>query len=236
MRRDRRRVGRLPADYMAGSFSDVDFWQGPTGGTITPRLLRAVLYVSAIPSTSQRVAMAYESSVTHGVRLFTGQGGLASIQVLWGGSGGFQITPQYTITTGDVGKLLVVHSWVDTVGRIAIGGAEVGTGSGAVTVTQPDTASRFTVGRFQYNGGFSCDPGINVVALTLGSTAMTLSEVATDAAVIMSRKRDISIPVFTGELYRYFARDVASVASWYDRAGDDCTLARNGSPTVRPVP
>lgn len=225
-----------PADYRTYAFSDSSYWIGPTGGTITPLLLRAVLYISAVPSTAQRIITMYESAAVHGVRMFTGGTGLSSIQALWGGSGGYQITPQYTITSSDVGRLMVVHSWADTAGHIAIGGAEVGSGSAAVTVTQPASTTRFTVGRSQHNSGYACDPGISVVALTLGSVAMTPSEVAADAAAIMSHTRGIVIPSFSGELYRYFAEDVVTSTDWHDRIGDDCTLVRTGSPAVSVVP
>lgn len=233
--RGRRACTTLPRDYRAHAFSDSAYWQGPTGGTITPRMLRAVLYVSAVPSTAQRVIAGYESSAVHGVRLYTGTVG-ASIQALWGGSGGLAVTPSYTITAGDVGKLMVVHSWDDTVGHLAIAGAEIGSGSSAVTVTQPASTARFTIGRFQHNSGYACDPGISVVAVTLGSVAMTLSEVAADAAAIMSRRRGIVIPAFTGELYRYVANDVQTPGDWHDRIGDDCTLTMTGSPSVSVVP
>ena len=228
--------GLVMPDYRLGGLSDTAYLQGPAGVGGTPITIRAVLYIAAIPSTAQRILFMLENASVHGARLFTGHGGLAAIQALYGGSGGFQITPQYTIGAGDVGKLMVVHTTVDTVARLAVGGAEVGSGSSAVTVTAPGASARVTVGRSQHNLGFAADPNIGIVSLCVSATAMTMPQIAADAAAIMGRSRGLVFPELPGETMRYVAADIAGGGDWHDRVGDDCTLTRVGSPTVTRVP
>ena len=225
----------VPSDYAVHALGDSAYYQGPTGLITTPRTVRLVLYITAIPSTSLRVIYMHESAAVHGVRVFTGNGG-TTISALFGGSGGYAISPAYTITSGDLGKLMVVHAWCDTVAHLAIGGAEVGSGSSAVTVTTPASTARPTVGRFQHGAGYGADPGVRVLCVCQGDTAMTLPQVAADAAAIMSRSRGLVYPSLPGEVLRYVASDLVTSTDWHDRDGDDHTLVRTGTPTVARVP
>lgn len=180
--------------------------------------------------------MSFENASVHGARLYTGHGGLPAIRAIFGGSGGYQTTSGYQFSAPNVGKLFVVHAWVDTVAHLAFAGAEIGSGTSAVTVTAPGGTARVTLGRYQHSTGYGADPDIGILAVSMSSTAMTALEVATDAAEIMSRTHGISLPPIPGESVRWVARDIANGGAWHDRIGDDCTLTATGAPSVTRVP
>lgn len=221
----------VPSDYHVSGFSDSAYLQGSLGVGGTPQTIRLVLYISALPGTPQRVLYMHENASVHGARIYTGNGAV-ELRALFGGSGGLQITPGYAFVAGDVGKLMVVHAWVDTVAHLAVGGAEVGSGSSAVTVTAPGGTARVTVGRSQHNLGYAADPGVKILSICQSGTAITPAQVAADAAAIMSRARGLVYPALPGETLRYVANDLVTSTDWHDRTGDDCTLTRTGTLTV----
>lgn len=224
-------VGVRPSEYYLSGTTDSDYYQGSAGVGGIPRAMRLVGYVTSLPSTSQRVIYMQENASAHGARLFTGYLGVASIHALFGGSGGVQVTSGFTFSASDVGKIFVAHAWEDGTGHLAIGGAEVGTATAAVTVTDPGGTARVTLGRSQHSGGYAGST-IGIVSLCVSSAPMTLSQVAADAAEIMDRTRGMALPAMPSEMLRYVARDIATGGSWRDRTGDDCTLTRTGSPSV----
>lgn len=228
--------GRPPAPRYAWDWADTRYYQGPAGvGCPLIGTVRLGLYVQSVPDTAQRLVSGHISNAQHGWRLQTGISGAGDLFGLAGGSGGYVLSPVYTVTAGDVGKLLLVHMVKDTVLRLAVGGAEIGTGSAAVTITDPGVNGALCVGRYQHIGGFSGSP-LGVVHMSISPTAMTMSEIADDAAVIMSRTRGIVWPTLPGEQYRYDAADIETSSDWHDRVSDGCTLAETGAVQVSVVP
>lgn len=235
--RSRRPVSSARAsDYYAADWSDSAYYQGPLGTGPTPNCIRLVGFCRAVPSTSTRILVSFENASVHGARLYTGHGGLPAIRAIFGGSGGYQTTSGYQFSSPNVGRLFVVHAWCDTVAHLAFAGAEIGSGTSAVTVTAPGGTARVTLGRYQHSTGYGADPDIGILAVSMSATPMTPSEVAADAAEIMSRSRGIALPPIPGEAVRWVARDIATGGNWRDRVGDDCTLTVTGSPTVTRVP
>lgn len=227
---------RLPAPRYAWDWADTRYYQGPAGvGCPLIGTVRLAMYVSAVPDATQRVIVGHISNAQHGWRIQTGISGAGDLFALAGGSGGYVLSPVYTISAGDVGRILLAHVTVDSVLRMFVAGAEVGVGSGAVTVTDPGALGALCIGRYQHIGGFSGSP-LGVVHLSLSATAMTPAQIADDAASIMARTRGIVWPSLPGEVYRYDASDIEATSDWHDRVSDGCTLTETGAVQVSEVP
>lgn len=225
---------RVPSYYAAG-WSDANYYQGGAGIGPTPRTVRIVGFLRAVPSSSTRILWSYENGSVHGARIYTGHGGLPSIRAIFGGSGGYQITPGYQFSAPNVGKLFVIHAWADTVAHLAMAGSEIGTGSAPVTVTSPGAGARITLGRYQHSTGYGADPDVGVVCVSMSGTAITLAQVAADAATIMGSQAT-NIPLLPGEAVRHVAFDgYRDGTPWPDRLGL-CPMTRTGAPTFTRVP
>lgn len=224
------------APMYAWDWADTRYYQGPANaGTPVIGTARVVVYVAAVPDAVGRELVCHASSGNYGWRVFTGYPGAGSLGALAGGSGGSVLSPTYTIAAGDVGRLMVVHVVVDTVCRLYVGGAEVGTGSAAVTITDPGADARLTLGRYQHAGGYGGCP-LGVVELRVSPTAMSAAAVAADAAAVMARTRGLRLPPLPGETTRHLASDVATASDWHDRIGDNLTLTQSGAVQVSEVP
>lgn len=219
----------------AADWSDANYYQGGAGVGPTPLTVRIVGYLRAVPSSSTRILWSYENASVHGARIYTGHGGLPSIRAIFGGSGGYQTTSGYQFSAPDVGKLFVIHAWADTVAHLAMGGTEIGTGTSAVTVTTPGGSARITLGRYQHSAGYGADPDVGIVCVSMSGTAITLAQVAADAAAIM-RSGGGYVPPLPGEAVRHMAVDGArSGSTWPDRTWL-CAMTRTGTPTFTRVP
>lgn len=243
-RRDRRAFAidsGEPLWYAAG-WSDTNFYQGPSaGGRAVVGTVRLVGYWIDMPTSGvQKIIAGRISAAQHGWRINTGLGAASTISVVMGGSlSGWQVSPTYTVQAGDIGELFVLHTWPSAVDGVhmAIGGAEVGAGSGSpIITTEPAAGDLLTLGRYQHAGGFGC-PHIGIVSLCASPTVMTLPQIAADAAAIMASGRTLVLPTMPGEDMRFVAYDARpDGGNWRDRDGDDCTLAENGTVTFTAVP
>jgi hypothetical protein len=149
---------------------------------------------------------------------------------MWvGGSGGYVETASHVFGVGDVGRLFVAHCTVTTGARLFMSGAEVGSMTAPVTITDPGPGARLVLGHYA-TGGYVC-PHIGIHALSLSPTAMTPAEIAADAAQIMGRRRGIVLPMLPGEDQRHVADDVETVSAWADRIGS-LTLTETGDVSV----
>jgi len=228
--------------YYAHNWSDTNYYQGPSGaGRAVVGTVRLVGYWIDMPTSGvQKIIAGRISAAQHGWRINTGLGGASTISVVMGGSlSGWAISPTYTVQAGDVGELFVLHAWPDlsTGVHMAIGGAEVGAGSGsAIAVTEPGAGDLLTLGRYQHAGGFGC-PHIGIVSLCASPTVMTLPQIAADASAIMSSGNKLVLPTMPGEDMRFVAFDARpSGGDWHDRDGDNCTLSENGTVSFTAVP
>lgn len=232
--------GREPLYYVHG-FTDSDYYSSSAGdGTGTIGTVRAVLRVLSVPTAGvQKIIACQISSGQVGWRLQWGLGGLSSISAVMGGAvTGWAISPLHTVTAGDVGDLLAVHAHAGAGGvHLYIGGAEVGTGSGGtITPTNPGSES-VVIGRYPHAGGLSEGGHCGVVSLCTSPTVMTPSEIAADAAAIMSSGSRLVLPTMPGEDVRFVAYDIRTdSSSWHDRDGDNATLTLTGSVSVTAVP
>ena len=240
-RSNRRRLRGVGGErlYYAHGWTDSDIYQGPSGGGRgIVGTVRMLAYVISMPTAGvQKIIAGRISAPQEGWRLQTGLGGLSTISAVMGGSlSGWDISPLYTIQAGDVGKLLLVHAWADAAGvHLAVGGSEVGAGSGTIiVVTDPGAGSLLTLGRYQHAPGFG-NPHIGIVALSASPTVMTLTQIADDADAVMSSSSRLVLPDMPGEDMRFVAAD-ALAGPWPDRIGNDCTLTETGSITVTEVP
>lgn len=225
-----------PALYYAHGWTDSDYYQNAAGeGRGILGTVRLVGYLASLPAAVQKVLAGRTDASNNGWRLQTGIS-VEGISLIAGGSGtGWAESPRYTFAAGDVGRLFVLHGWVDAGGvHLAIGGAEVGAGSGSlITTTDPGGAAYLTLGRWQHAGGFS-NPHVGIASLCASPTVMTPAEIAADAAAIMLSGTRLLLPTMPGEDLRLVAAD-ALAGPWVDRDGNDCTLAESGAVSVSVV-
>jgi hypothetical protein len=223
--------------WYAHGFTDSDYYQSVDGagrGAIgTVRLVGVLL---SLPGFGQKVLVNRCVNSGQGWRIQTGLS-LDTISVIAGTAFAYGESPRHTFAAGDVGDLFVLHGWVDAGGlHMAIAGAEIGTGTPTIACTDPGGTNRVTLGRYQYAGGLSC-PHVGIVSLCASPTAMTLSQIAADAAAIMSSGSRLVLPTMPGEDMRFVAFDAEpSGGDWHDRDGDDCTLTENGAVSFTAVP
>lgn len=223
--------------YYADGWTDSDYYQGSAGaGRAVVGTVRLVGYLVSLPGSSDKIIAGNMSAAAYGWRIDTGLGADAISVIMGGSSTGWDESPRHTFVSGDVGSIFVLHAWCDSGGvHMAIGGAEVGTGSGStITVTDPSTGAAPTIGRWQHATGYS-NPHIGVINLSATATVLSLAEIAADAASIMARGVRLSFPFMPGEDMRYVARDIVATSSWHDRIADDATLTETGSVTVTEV-
>lgn len=207
--------------WYAWDFADgLRNYKGATGsGRWNLGTARVLLYVRSVPPASLTIPLAHEGidGSGKGFRLMAGQAA-GSLSWLVGGSGGYVETSRYTIVAGDVGKLLLAHVTVEAgvQARFFVAGAEVGSPTAAVTITDPGVNGRLVIG--QHPLGF-VDNTLSVCALSLSPTVMTPTEIADDAAVVMSRRVGLLLPLLPGEDQRHVADDIAGGSLWRDRLG-----------------
>lgn len=209
----------LRAPLYAWDFADgLRLYQGATGsGRWNLGTLRLTGTLLGLPDAVQKIICCHEApGLLYGFRICTGNVA-GAISAYVGGSGGYVETARYTFVAGDVGKSFVLHLTVDTVARLFIGGAEVGTGTAAVTITTPGPTGRLTIG--QYVGGGFVNPFIGVRCLSISPTTLTPAEVAADAMAHMSRSRGGTYPLLPGEDQRHLAEDIADASTWRDHLG-----------------
>ncbi len=242
-RRDRRSFAIDSGEplWYAHGFTDADYYSSAAGaGTGTIGTVRAVLYMLSVPTAGvQRIIACKITSGQVGWRLQWGLGGVSSISAVMGGPvTSWAISPLYTITAGDVGELLVVHAHAGAGGvHLYVAGAEVGAGSGGTITPTATGAESIVIGRYPHAGGLSEGGHAGVVSLCTSPTVMTPSEIAADAAAIMSSGSRLVLPTMPGEDVRYVAFDAKpSGGNWPDRDGNNATLTENGSVSFTAVP
>jgi hypothetical protein len=219
--------------YYASGWSDANYYQGPAAAAPSARAtIRLVARLLSLPASSQRICAAHIAATQSGWRIQTGNGTTDSISVIVGNAGWVE-TPRHVFTAGDVGDLFVLHAWADgSLVHLAIGGAEVGTGT-AFAGTLGNPAEKITLGRYPHAGGFS-NQHVGIVSLCTSPTAITLPQVAADAAAIMLSGSRLVLPPLPGEDTRYVARDAAD-GPWVPRLGS-ATLTETGAVAVTQVP
>lgn len=210
-------------------------YKGPLNtGRWNAATIRLVGYLISLPDATHKIWACHEGAALYGWRGATG-GVSGGLSMWFGGSGGYVETARHVFVAGDVGKMFVMHATCQNgVGaRLFVAGAEVGTITGAVTMSDPGGAGRLVIG--QYIGGGFVNPHVGIIALSLSGTVMTPTEIATDAARIMARTRGIALPLIPGEDQRHVAIDVESTSDWHDRIGS-LTLTETGDVAVSRVP
>jgi hypothetical protein len=219
--------------YYAHGWTDANYYQGAAAAAPSARAtIRLVARLLSLPATTQRICAAHIAATQSGWRIQTGNGTTDSISVIMGNAGWAE-TPRHVFVAGDVGDLFVLHAWVDgSLMHLAIGGAEVGAGT-AFAGALGNPAEAITLGRYPHAGGFA-NQHVGIVSLCTSPTAITLPQVAADAAAIMSSGTRLVLPRLPGEDMRYVAAD-ALAGPWAPRTGSS-TLTENGSVTVTAVP
>ena len=225
----------LPPAEAYGWADSLKYYQGAFGaGRSVHGTVRLVGRLRSAIDATHRIIACHERTggVLYGYRLVSGNAA-NSISAYSGGAGGYVETPRYTFSGGDIGKIFVLHLVTDTVARLYIGGAEVGSGTAPVTVTDAGITGRLTLGMY-IDGGFSSSP-IGILNISVSPTALTAAQVVVDATTIMSRPRGLILPLMPGEDQRHVADDVLQVSSWVDRLGS-VTLTETGDVSVSRVP
>lgn len=231
------RTSVLEDVWVAYGWTAANYYQGPNGsGRGQVGTVRLVGRLESLPAhTAALIASRWPITNVGGWRIDTGQGAAGTISGFVGGTPSYVETPRYTFGAGDVGDLFVLHMWLDGGGhaRLAINGAEVGSGS-ASTVTTADAGGTIPVRIGNYNAALPC-PYVGVIDLSASATAMSLAEIAVDADIIISSAAR-TIPTIPGQDMHFNASDIAADGGdWHDRDGDNCTLTEYGTVTLARV-
>ena len=226
-------VRALDPYYTVSGFSDSIYFESVANvGLRSLGTVRLVFRLLSVPTSSLRfICGTIDSGGTVGGWYFrTGVSGAGAINCAVVTSAGFAASPSFTLQTGDINRIFVAHATIrGGKVRLYIGGTEVGTGTAVGTPTNPTSADKLCVGKWQHATGISSS-NISIVSFATSTASLTDQEIADDAAQIQDDAEFFDAPTLPSQTERWDAVDIG--AAWVSRGPGTLSLAKTGSPTI----